>query len=87
MMIVRKFDQLKQIHWNNMVLFGGIMGIMYLIALLFLLVFDVLREGVLRILPMFLENHYNTLNIYHSVKSKRSENRNVVKIHRTPKPI
>ncbi|WP_353118213.1 hypothetical protein [Myroides odoratus] len=43
--IVRKVNQLKQIHWNNMVLFGGIMGIMYLIALLFLLVFDALREG------------------------------------------
>jgi len=36
-----------------MVLFGGTIATMYLIALLFLLVFDALREGVLRILPMF----------------------------------
>ncbi|WP_353120434.1 hypothetical protein [Myroides odoratus] len=44
-MIVRKVDQLKPIHWNNTVLFGGTIATMYLIALLFLLVFDALREG------------------------------------------
>jgi len=44
-MIVRKVDQLKPIHWNNTVLFCGIIATMYLIALLFLLVFDALREG------------------------------------------
>jgi len=44
-MIVRKVDQLKPIHWSNMVLFGGIIATMYLIALLFLLVFDELRLG------------------------------------------